>query len=150
MKSETPSIRTLQSKILALDIGSKRMGLALWNPGAQLGSVLPTLERKNLRADLESIKNLVTAQGVEAFLVGMPLGLDGKMTKSAETSEFWIGQLKQNFQLPIFTFDEGLSTKEAVKTMAHQRKKKRESMKDGFAALMILEDFIRECREYSE
>lgn len=134
-------------KILSLDIGSKRIGLALWNPQARLSRPLDVLKRKTLKQDLNLIKSLVETEKIEAFLVGMPYGLNEQITESTKNSIFWKETLEKNFDLPVYTFDESLSTKDAMDILQERDVKMRSktalAKKDSFAAALILEEFIR-------
>lgn len=134
-------------RILSLDVGSKRMGLALWNPGSKLASPLEILHRKTLKEDLSKIENLIATHQVEAILVGVPTSLAGKETQSTQNAHFWIETLKQKFSIAIYSFDESLSTRDAMDILREHgvkaTSKTAREKKDSIAAALFLEEFIR-------
>ena len=136
-----------QLRILSLDIGSKRIGLALWNPASQLAGPLDILHRRTLKDDLSSLRKLIETQSIEALLVGVPTTLGGKETQSTLNSHFWIETLQKQFELPIYSFDESLSTRDAMEILRERgvkaRSKTAREKKDAIAAALFLEDFIR-------
>lgn len=135
--------------LLAFDVGSKRIGLALWNPRIQLSSELPARNRKNLRSDLQFFKELFHKHEVSAVVIGWPLSLAGHYTPSTERAEFWKNTIEKHFDCPVYCQDESLSTRDA-ETILKQRglsSKRVKEHKDSLAALIILEDFLREHEE---
>ncbi len=134
----------IQMKILSLDTGSKRIGLALWEPSTQWITPLPRLDRSVLKNDIQKLGELVSKHCIEGFLVGLPISLSDKKTPSTDTALFWAKTLKEKFDLPVFTYDESLSTTEAFKRLAHKKPKDREAQKDSVAASVILEEFMRD------
>ncbi len=134
-------------RLLGVDVGTKRLGLAIWNPQAQMASPLSHRARKSLKEDLQFLKNLVTQNEVQAFVVGVPLNLEGKRTMSTENAEFWIDCLKKNFEIPVFSVDEALTTKEAMGLLRQTGAKHKKDKVDSLAAALILEEFIRRADE---
>lgn len=132
-----------KKRIMALDIGSVRIGIAIWEPQSQLAQCLPFLKRKTLQKDLEFLARLVEEKEIEAFLVGLPLSLGGKITTSTKNALFWVESLKKSFQLPVYTYDESLSSKDALKILKRGKSSKAQSMKDSLSAALFLEEFIR-------
>lgn len=132
-----------EQRILALDIGSKRIGLAVWRPEARLASLLPTRHRKTLKKDLSFFEEVLKTERIEAFLIGLPFSLSGKLTSSTENALFWKDQLEKSFALPVYTQDESFSTQEANQIMKTTQTKQRDEKRDGIAAAVLLEEFIR-------
>lgn len=132
-----------KSRILAIDVGSVRLGLALWKPDSGLSECLPYRKRKKLTEDLKFLENLVEKHSIEAFLVGIPLSLSGKRTQSTKNAEFWVNTLKSHFQIPVFSIDESFSTKEALKLLKDRSGTKKMELKDSLSAALFLEEFIR-------
>ncbi len=139
-----------QLRLLAFDIGSKRIGLALWNPEAQLGQPLALRVRKDLKADLSYFSHLIQEKKVEALVVGIPYNLQGESTPSTENAKFWLQKLKETFSIPIFETDEALSTKEAMSVLRQTKAKNKKQKVDSLAAVFILEDFIRKAKELND
>lgn len=145
MNSQAPT----HLRVLSLDIGSKRIGLALWNPLTKLANPLAVRHRKTLKIDLEFFKELVRKHEVQAFLVGLPISLGGTSTQSTENARFWIETLKTQFSIPVFSYDESLSTRDALEAMRHKKRQDRQQMKDSIAAAIILEGFMQDFGEGS-
>jgi putative Holliday junction resolvase len=141
---EGRSVDLVEQKILAVDVGSKRMGLAFWEPKTRWITPLPLRVRKTLKEDLEFFGNVLKEREVEVILVGLPIGLDGRITKSTENALFWVDQFKTQFGLPVHTYDESLSTKDALKLLKDRSKKEKNQKKDSVAAALILEEFVRD------
>lgn len=138
-------MNTISKKtILSLDIGSKRIGLALWNPTTKLITPLPLRKRETLKKDLHYFSDLIQQHHVEAILIGLPLSLGEKMTPSTEMALFWVGQIKDFLKLPVYTLDESFSTKDALVLMKtlNKKNKEKENKKDSIAAAIILQEFI--------
>lgn len=131
-------------RLLSLDVGSKRMGLALWNPASRLASPLESLKRKTLKEDLNAVARLIAQYEIQGFVVGLPVSLGGKITESTERSMFWVTTLKENFSLPVFTVDESLSSTEAIDRLREAGAKNWRAKKDSASAVIILEEFVRE------
>ena len=133
----------VEQRILALDIGTKRIGLAIWIPDAKLSRSLPVLERKVLQKDLQKIKTLVEQEKIEALVVGMPYALSGAETDSTRNAKFWMQTLQENFVIPVYEQDESMSTQEAESILKASSSSHRKQKKDSLAAALILEEFIR-------
>jgi len=134
-------------RLLGLDIGSVRIGLATWNPEARLSTPIEVRTRKTLKEDLSFLKQLLEVRQIEGFVVGIPYNLEGKETPSTKNALFWSQCLKENFQLPVFECDEALSTKEALSLLRQSGVKNKKQKVDGLAAALILDEFIRRSHE---
>ena len=134
----------LEQRILSLDVGTKRIGLALWEPKTRWITPLDARSRKTLKEDLKFFEHLLKEKKIEAFLVGLPIGLDGRITKSTENALFWVGKLKETFGLPVHTYDESLSTKDALELLKDRSRSEQKQKKDSVAAALILEEFMRD------
>jgi putative Holliday junction resolvase len=141
MSKQTKNIG--ERRILALDIGSKRIGVAIWNPRARLAGVRPFRLRKTLKEDLQFFKELIEKEEVETILIGLPVSLGGKITDSTKNALFWVEQMRENFKLPVRTYDESLSSVEAIQIMRDMKKKNKQDHKDSLSAALFLEEFIR-------
>jgi putative Holliday junction resolvase len=130
--------------ILALDIGSVRIGLAIWRPSSQMADCLPFMKRSTLKSELSRLEKIIKDEKIEAFLVGLPIALSGNFTQSTKNAEFWIETLKNSFQLPVYSYDESLSSKRALELLKDQSSAKKKEKKDSLSAAIFLEDFIRD------
>ncbi|MDB5039097.1 MAG: Holliday junction resolvase-like protein [Bacteriovoracaceae bacterium] len=120
------------------------MGLAVWEPKTRWITPLPARIRKTLKDDLKFFAALVKERAIEAFLVGLPIGLDGRITESTENALFWVNKLKTELALPVHTYDESLSTKDALELLKDRSSKQKKEKKDSVAAALILEEFMRD------
>jgi putative Holliday junction resolvase len=107
------------SKILAVDVGRARVGLALSDATATLASPRGIISRADFEADdFGLIRQIIAEEGVELVIVGHPLSLNGSVTSSTEDAENIAGQLTRSLAIPIKMVDERLTSKEARKRMA--------------------------------
>jgi putative Holliday junction resolvase len=139
--NEKPNMAEM--RLLGFDIGSKRIGLAVWNPKARLASPLEVRHRKTLAEDLSYFKSIITREKIEALVVGIPTTLGGKESISTENARFWVQKLETEMALPVFTTDESLSSKNADELMRSTTPKtKQKEKRDSIAAALILEEFL--------
>lgn len=137
-----------QGRILALDLGSKRIGLAVSDPLGVTAQGLPTLKRTNRRADLVRLRELVDAYGVERVVVGHPLHLKGYASARAEEAERFAEWLRRDLRLPVELFDERLTTVEAERLLreAGASRRQRREAADQIAAQLILQTYLDRAR----
>ncbi|MDZ7933440.1 MAG: Holliday junction resolvase RuvX [Emticicia sp.] len=131
-------------RILAIDYGAKRTGLAVTDPSKIIASALETVPTDKL---LEYLKKYTETEAVEAFVVGMPKNLDGTTTDGTAYVERFVVELKNSFpETPIHLHDERFTSKMAVQTMiAGGMKKKDRRVKgniDKISAVIILQSFM--------
>ncbi len=133
---------------MALDVGSKTIGIAITDPLKVTVRPLKTLMRENLDTDAERIGELIDEQDIERLVVGMPRHLGGERSGIADLIEPLVKRLEQNLDIPIASAEERLSTKEAERLMAEaalplaERRKRR----NEFAAAVILKWYLEEGR----
>ncbi len=133
---------------MALDVGSKTIGVAITDPLRVTVRPLKTLIRENLESDAERIGELIDEQDIERLVVGMPRHLGGERSSIADLIEPLVKLLEQNLEIPVASAEERLSTKEAERIMAEvnlplaERKRRR----NEFAAAVILEWYLEEYR----
>jgi putative Holliday junction resolvase len=131
-------------RILGLDYGSRRIGVALCDELGMTAQGIATIARKNREADLGAIANLVRRHGVERIVVGYPLRLNGSEGIQCEKINRFIRRLETLFSLPIIRWDETLSTKEAEELLRERgmRREKRKEVVDRVAASLILQGYL--------
>ena len=132
-------------RILAIDYGSRRMGLAVSDPLGITAQGLETLERKNKRADFGRLERTIREYQVREIVLGNPLRMSGQEgTQSQKVAEF-AEQLRQRFQLPVHLWDERLTSAEANRLLreAEVSTKKRAQAVDRMAAVLILQSFLQ-------
>jgi putative Holliday junction resolvase len=135
-------------RVLALDVGSKRIGIAVADALGITAQGLKTLERRNKRRDLEALGRLLTEYQVQEVVVGLPLRLSGaEGTQSAKMRQF--AQLLQDeFGVTVHLWDERWTSKEANRLLreAEVSIQKRGQAVDRMAAVLILESWLEAHR----
>ena len=131
-------------RILGLDIGEKRIGVALSDPLGIIAGALTVIERTTDEAAIKQILDLACENEVERIVVGMPRSLDGSLGKQAQAVQSFIDSLKGHTQLPLVTWDERLSTVAAERTMLEvgMKRDKRKKRRDSLAAAFILQGYL--------
>lgn len=133
---------------MALDVGSKTIGVAVTDPLKVTVRPLKTLIRDNLDMDSERICQLIEEQQIERLVVGMPRHLGGQRSTTLNLIEPLVNRLEQALEIPIESAEERLSTKEAERLMAEaglavaERRKRR----NEFAAAVILQWYLEESQ----
>lgn len=131
-------------RILGLDYGTKRIGVAVCDELGMTAQGLTTIARKDRRHDLENIARFIKTYSVEKIVIGYPLRLDGTEGIQCEKINKFASLLKSTFSLPVIKWDETLSTKEAEEILirANISRKKRKDIVDKLAASLILQGYL--------
>lgn len=131
-------------RIMALDFGEKRIGVAMSDEKEKIAFSKETITRTEESEDLEKIKNLTMGNNVGEIVVGLPLDMDGKEGKSAQNAREFIDKLKRCVQIPVIAFDERLSTSlvERMLIGADVSRKKRKKLSDKLSAQVILQGYL--------
>ena len=131
-------------RILGIDYGTKRLGLALSDEDRILASPLPVRVRANLTDDLKFIAQLVDEKGIEEIVLGLPLNMDGSQGEMARAVQEFADELRSACNVPVMLFDERLTTSEAERVLvqADISRKKRKNLRDGLAAVLILQGYL--------
>ena len=138
-------------KILGIDYGRVRIGLALSEEEGKIAFGRGTILRKNLDDDLKKIEEIVKEEKAAEIVVGLPLKLNGSKAEQAEEAERFTGKLKEKIALPVKLWDERLSTAQAERILlqADLRRKKRKKVIDKVAAQIILQSYLDAKKETS-
>ena len=131
-------------RILGLDVGSKRIGIAICDEMGWTAQGVKTLDRRHNGSDLREIRDIVNQYGVEKIVVGLPKNMDGSIGPQAEMVREFIRELGKILDIPIITWDERLSTVEATKLLikGDLSRKKRKQKVDMTAAQLILQSYL--------
>jgi putative Holliday junction resolvase len=134
----------LKGRILALDLGKKRIGLALSDPLGITAQGLPTLQRTNIREDLETLQNLVDQHQVTLLLMGHPLHMSGREGRQAVYTREFAERLRGRTGIDIKFWDERLTTVEAQRVLRQSgiSIEKRARAVDQLAAVILLESYL--------
>jgi putative pre-16S rRNA nuclease len=137
--------------IMGLDVGSKRIGVAVSDPGASFALPVATVERTNKREDLANIKELLDSYAVTELVVGDPITLAGERGIAAREMDAFVEALRAVFPGTIHRVDERLTTAQATKSLiaADVSRRKRRAVVDRMAAALILEAFLARRRNQS-
>ena len=127
-------------RLLALDVGERRVGVALANSVARLSSPLVTLS--NTEDIIDDIKLIIADEGVDMVIVGLPKNLSGEDTAQTKYVREFTDQLKLKVDLPTYFEDEALSSVRAKKTLDDGGKPYKKEEIDSLAACYILDDFM--------
>ncbi|HEY6274666.1 MAG TPA: Holliday junction resolvase RuvX [Terriglobales bacterium] len=132
-------------RILAIDYGARRMGLAVSDPLGITAQGLDTLERKNKRTDFAHLESTIRQHEVKEIVLGYPLRMSGEAgIQSQKVAEF-AEKLRQRFHLPVHLWDERLTSAEANRLLreAEVSSRKRAQAVDRMAAVLILQSFLQ-------
>ncbi|HVN68963.1 MAG TPA: Holliday junction resolvase RuvX [Candidatus Binatia bacterium] len=134
--------------LMALDVGSKRIGVAVADPSETFALPVATIERTNRRADLDRIKEYLDEYGVGELVVGDPITLAGDRGVAAAAIDEFVERLREVFGGTIHRVDERLTTAQATKSLiaADVSRAKRRTVVDRMAAALILESFLARRR----
>lgn len=130
---------------LALDIGDKRIGLAVGNDAARLARPHSILQRSSKRADFAAIARVIAEEQVDALLVGLPYNMDGSEGPQAKTVRNYVRHLSRHISLPITFVDERLSSFAADEIIRQNRPRKPGGPKvhnDDVAAAVFLQAYL--------
>ena len=139
-------------RILGIDYGDRKIGLAVSDELKLTAQALETYRRKNQKEDKEYFKKLVSRYEIEEIVVGLPLRMDGSPgTRATKTREFarW---LKAVLNLPVLFFDERLTTQQAIKILHHHKgnPKVKKDLEDQISAVIILMAYLESKRVKSD
>ena len=135
-----------KGRILALDYGEKRIGIALSDPNRIFSKPLCVLSNKGFEQLLEELKKLITLHQVTLLIIGIPYAIDGSITPKTEECQQILNRLKDVLSIPVEGFDERYSTWEAneeLKKMGYNWRQAKE-IKDAMSAAIILKEFLNQ------
>ncbi|MFA5336518.1 MAG: Holliday junction resolvase RuvX [Candidatus Omnitrophota bacterium] len=135
-------------RVLGLDFGEKRIGVAVSDPLGIIAQGVTVIERKTIEEDLKAINAIISEYGAESIVVGMPINMDGTKGKSADKVAEFVELLKASAGIPVATYDERLSTKESEKFLISSdvSRRKRKNVIDKVAAQLILESYLERLK----
>jgi len=131
-------------RILALDVGTRRIGVAVSDALGITAQGLPTLQRKNKKTDLAALRTLVEEHQVAEVVVGLPLRMSGEGGAMSEKMTAFADDLRRQLVLPVHLWDERLTSAEANRILrsADLSIGKRAGAVDRMAAVLILQSFL--------
>ena len=138
----------MEGRVLAVDPGSRRVGLALSDESRLLASPLRTLEAEPAATLAERLAAVAREVGAVELVVGLPRNLDGSSGEAARLARALADELKRSTRLPVSLHDERLSSVAAERHLIGQgvRRERRRDLVDQLAATLILEAFLERKR----
>lgn len=135
-------------KILAVDLGTVRTGIAVSDPTEFIASPVCTIEQRDLEALVMQIADIAVKQGAAEIVVGHPRNMDGSCGESAKRAEGFAESLSAVSGLPVKLWDERMTTLSAIGILneTNTRGKKRKAVVDTVAATIILQDYLNSKR----
>ena len=137
-----------KTKILAIDYGTKRIGLAVSDPMGITAQPVGVLNRKGKKTDIPLIGKVIKEKEVERIVIGLPLNMNGSEGKLCGEVKKFGERLEREFGLPVVYQDERLTTAQAEKVllMGDASRQKRRGVIDQMAAQLILQKYLATVR----
>ncbi|MCX5693347.1 MAG: Holliday junction resolvase RuvX [Candidatus Omnitrophica bacterium] len=131
-------------RILALDFGEKRIGVAVSDALNIIAQSVGTIERKGIKNDIKNIRDLVEEHDAAKLIVGLPLNMNGTEGKSANLAIDFVNELKKEINIRVEMIDERLTTAQGERIFleADLSRKKRKKNIDKIAAQLILQNYL--------
>lgn len=131
-------------RILALDLGKKRIGLAISDELGLTAQGLPTIQRKNTRADLAALARLVQERAVDRILIGNPLHMSGDSGLQASAARHFADLVSRSVTKDVQLWDERLTTVEASRVLRDSGMsiEKRARAVDRLSAVILLQSYL--------
>ena len=131
-------------RIMALDVGSKRIGVALSDPLKITAQGLQTFQRTTLEEDIKGLWKLIDEHEVSQLVVGLPKNMDGSLGFKAEEVQQFIADLTAEREIQVIWIDERLTTVSAERVLleADVSRAKRKKVIDKMAAVVILQSYL--------
>jgi len=133
-----------RKRILGLDVGTRRIGIAVSDPLGITAQGLETLQRRNKRSDLAALERVIREFSVKEIVVGLPLRMSGAEGRQAEKMQVFAEDLRKRFRLPVHLWDERLTSAEANRLLRETELsiEKRGKAVDRMAAVLILQGWM--------
>jgi putative Holliday junction resolvase len=131
-------------RVMALDVGDKTIGVAISDALLLTAQPRPTIQRKDLRSDLDILRRLTAENEVHEIVVGQPLHMNGKESRQSQKVARFAGELQKNLDIPIVFWDERLTSfaaEQHLEEMGLNWRKRREHV-DKVAAMIILQNYL--------
>jgi len=139
-------------RILALDVGQKRIGLAVSDPLGITAQGLEVLTRKDRAADLARLLEVARQWRVQRVVVGLPRHLDGRLGSAAPEILTLVETLKEALGVEVVTWEERLTTVEAERVLlqADVSRRRRRQVVDQLAAVLILQNYLDHRQQHGD
>jgi putative holliday junction resolvase len=133
-----------RGKVLAIDLGEKRIGLAICDETRTIAAGYEVLRRKSRREDFEHYAKIIEAEAITLIVMGLPITLDGEEGQRATWVRDYAAELRETIPVPLEFWDERFSTKQAEASLRARGKRGRQvkDRVDTVAAAFILQDYL--------
>jgi len=134
----------LAGRVLGLDVGARRIGIAVSDPLGITAQGLETLQRRNKRHDLAALERVIRDYTVREIVVGLPLRMSGSGGTQSDKMQAFAEDLRKHFRLPVHLWDERLTSAEANRLLRETELsiEKRAKAVDRMAAVLILQGWM--------
>ena len=131
-------------RILGLDYGERRIGLAISDPLGITAQGLDPLFRNDREKEVRALRTIVETRTVELIVIGMPMRMDGTTGRQARRVEKFAQELRDRLGIPVETWDERLTTVEAERILREDPRKRarKKGLADRLAAVFILQGYM--------
>jgi len=140
--------RKITGRLIALDLGAKRVGVAISDELQITATPLPLIERRSWKDLLRRVSEIIEGYDARALVIGLPLGLDGREGEAAQQARKIAENFRRSLGVPVYLQDERLTTFSARSEMRSEgiRAEEIKSRIDSESAAIILRDFMSEAR----
>ena len=131
-------------RVMALDVGDKRIGVAISDALMLTAQPRPTLRRKDLETDIVALRRLAEGNEVHQIVIGQPLHMSGRESLQSEKVARFAEEIQKSLDLPVVFWDERLTSfaaEEHLRDMGLNWRKRREHV-DKIAAMIILQNYL--------
>lgn len=135
--------------ILGLDLGEKRIGVAISDINRSFATSLKNIERSKLINDIRTIENIISDNDISAIIIGRPVNLNGKSGKKTQSIRRLAEEINKSLKLPLLFWDERYSSQAVEKIMIQEldlSRSKRKNLIDSSAASWILEGALKRIK----
>lgn len=141
---QTDASTPRRPRVLGLDVGSRRIGLAISDPLGITAQGLETLQRQNKRLDFAQLEQVIREYEVAEIVVGLPLRMTGAEGTQAEKMQAFAEEIRRRFRLPVHLWDERLTSVQANRLLRETDMsiKRRGQVVDQMAAVLILQSWM--------
>ena len=136
-------------RTLAVDLGAKRVGLALSDEGGQFATPYDVLNVTSLQQAADAVVNIIRKEGVRRLVVGLPVNMDGTMGPASRNAVQWASGVNEDVNLPLVFVDERLSSFDAEQRLIDRKRGgekitrgRKKEMLDAVAAAGFLQEFL--------
>lgn len=134
----------VKGKVLAIDLGEKRIGLAISDETRTIATGYDVMPRRSRKEDFQRYAEIIAAEGITLIVMGLPITLGGEEGQRATWVRNYSVDLSQNISVPLEYWDERFSTKQAEASLHARGKRGRKARErvDAVAAAFILQDYL--------